>query len=102
VAAQGRAIEALCCWHWDQARRMRPLLPGGWGNGDRVGMWEVLGLVLGWFAYCADLLIGPRLLLFFGKSVTRGYEPNYLDKVRLPETQDLIRDQKFRFRSLKT
>ena len=46
------------------------LLPGGWGNGDRVGMWEVLGLVLGWFAYCADLLIGPRLLLFFGKSVT--------------------------------
>jgi hypothetical protein len=76
------------------------LLPGGWGNGDRVVMLEVLGLVLGWFAYCADLLIGPHLLLFFfGKSVTRGYEPNYLDKVRLPETQNLIRDQKIRFQS---
>lgn len=93
MAAQGRAYRLSAARRWDQVRQVRRLLPpGGWGNGDRVGMWEVPWLVLGWFAYCADLL-------FFWQIGYAGYELNYLDKVRLPETQNVIRDKKFRFRS---
>jgi hypothetical protein len=68
---------------------VRHLLPGGWGNGDRVGMWEVLGLVLGWFPYCADLLIGPHLLFLFLAN-------------RLPEAMNRITWTKFGYLKLKT
>lgn len=55
-----------------------------------MGMWEVLGLVLGWFAYCycADLLIGPHLLLFFLA-------------IRLPEAMNRITWTKFGYLKLK-